>query len=188
MSPLLKSGAGLLSRRATLAAGSARCMPGWASKCNSHLLLRGTQPLHTSAAGMVRRLLQPNSARQLCKSSGGGQPVAAFSYVAFAKANPVANNLIIATCKTSLADLMAQCAIEKKPIGEIAQAANPHLLPHRRRKLPTGVRYFCVALSPFSLLRGGASASDTAARLPQAPLEVCPWRQRLQTAWRLQAA
>lgn len=35
-------------------------------------------------------------------------------YAAFAKANPLANNLIIATIKTAAADLMVQIVIEKK--------------------------------------------------------------------------
>lgn len=42
-----------------------------------------------------------------------------WSYVAFAKAYPSANNLIIATVKTSAADLVAQCVIERKSITEV---------------------------------------------------------------------
>ena len=34
-------------------------------------------------------------------------PAAGFSYVGFAKAYPFANNVLIATCKTSAADLVA---------------------------------------------------------------------------------
>mmetsp|Transcript_10403 Transcript_10403/g.33413 ORF Transcript_10403/g.33413 Transcript_10403/m.33413 type:complete len:248 (-) Transcript_10403:30-773(-) len=46
-------------------------------------------------------------------------PAAGFSYVGFAKAYPFANNVLIATCKTSAADLVAQCAIERKPLSEV---------------------------------------------------------------------
>lgn len=42
-----------------------------------------------------------------------------FSYAAFAKTFPFANNIIIATLKTSAADLMAQCVIERKPLSEV---------------------------------------------------------------------
>jgi hypothetical protein len=46
-------------------------------------------------------------------------PSAQFSYGAFAKAFPFANNIIIATLKTSAADLVAQCVIERKSIREV---------------------------------------------------------------------
>lgn len=46
-------------------------------------------------------------------------PSSGFSYVAFAKAYPIANNLIIATLKTSAADLVAQCVIERKPFDQV---------------------------------------------------------------------
>jgi hypothetical protein len=42
-----------------------------------------------------------------------------YSYVAFAKAFPFANNIIIATLKTSAADLVAQCVIERKSFKDI---------------------------------------------------------------------
>jgi len=41
------------------------------------------------------------------------------SYVAFAKGYPKTNNIIIATLKTSAADLVAQLAIEQKPLSEV---------------------------------------------------------------------
>ena len=41
------------------------------------------------------------------------------AYVAFAKANPFANNLLIATTKTAAADLFAQTAIAHKPLTEV---------------------------------------------------------------------
>lgn len=46
-------------------------------------------------------------------------PAAGFSYVAFSKAYPVANNLIIATLKTGAADLVAQCVIERKTFDQV---------------------------------------------------------------------
>jgi len=55
------------------------------------------------------------STRQLCTPAASSS----FSYVAFAKAYPIMNNLIIATMKTAAADLMAQCVIEKKPVSEV---------------------------------------------------------------------
>mmetsp|Transcript_10115 Transcript_10115/g.22754 ORF Transcript_10115/g.22754 Transcript_10115/m.22754 type:complete len:262 (+) Transcript_10115:76-861(+) len=42
-----------------------------------------------------------------------------FSYIAFAKAYPFTNNVIIATLKTSAADLVAQTVIEKKSLKEV---------------------------------------------------------------------
>jgi hypothetical protein len=42
-----------------------------------------------------------------------------FSYLAFAKAYPFTNNVLIATIKTSAADLVAQCVIERKPVTQI---------------------------------------------------------------------
>ena len=40
-------------------------------------------------------------------------------YLAFAKAFPFTNNVIIATLKTSAADLVAQTVIERKPLTEV---------------------------------------------------------------------
>lgn len=42
-----------------------------------------------------------------------------FSYVEFAKNNPVANNLMIATTKTAAADLLAQTVIAQTPLMEV---------------------------------------------------------------------
>lgn len=42
-----------------------------------------------------------------------------FSYVDFAKENPFVNNLLIATCKTAAADLLAQLVIAQTPISEL---------------------------------------------------------------------
>ena len=42
-----------------------------------------------------------------------------FSYVEFAKENPFANNLLIATTKTAAADLLAQLVIAQTPIAEL---------------------------------------------------------------------
>lgn len=46
-------------------------------------------------------------------------PKTKWSYIAFAKAFPFANNMIIATLKTSAADLVAQAVIEGKSLHEI---------------------------------------------------------------------
>lgn len=48
------------------------------------------------------------------RSEDGG-----FSYGEFAKENPFANNIGIATCKTAAADLLAQVVIAQTPIAEI---------------------------------------------------------------------
>jgi Flp pilus assembly protein CpaB len=59
---------------------------------------------------------------RLCSSSASKTPAASgggWSYVAFAKANPIANNLMIATLKTAAADLLVQSAIERKSVSEI---------------------------------------------------------------------
>mmetsp|Transcript_3706 Transcript_3706/g.9953 ORF Transcript_3706/g.9953 Transcript_3706/m.9953 type:complete len:279 (-) Transcript_3706:348-1184(-) len=42
-----------------------------------------------------------------------------FSYGQFAQENPLANNLLIATCKTAAADLLAQTLISGTPVGEV---------------------------------------------------------------------
>lgn len=42
-----------------------------------------------------------------------------FSYVEFAKENPFANNLMIATTKTAAADLLAQTVIAQTPLTEV---------------------------------------------------------------------
>ena len=42
-----------------------------------------------------------------------------FSYVEFAKANPFANNILIATTKTAAADLLAQTVIAQTPLAEV---------------------------------------------------------------------
>ena len=62
---------------------------------------------------ICRQQSGPASNTTEAASSGG------FSYIAFAKTYPAANNLIIATIKTSAADLVAQCAIERKSFSEI---------------------------------------------------------------------
>lgn len=41
------------------------------------------------------------------------------SYVAWARANPLANNLLIATAKTSAADLVTQIVVERKSWAEV---------------------------------------------------------------------
>lgn len=41
------------------------------------------------------------------------------SYVAWARANPLANNLVIATVKTSAADLVTQIVVERKSLAEV---------------------------------------------------------------------
>ena len=41
------------------------------------------------------------------------------SYVAFAKEYPFANNMLIATLKTSAADLMVQMTINKRSFSEV---------------------------------------------------------------------
>lgn len=69
--------------------------------------------------------LQWNSCRRSCdtfrfkatEAAEAGE--ARWSYVAFAKSFPFTNNLLIATMKTSAADLVAQCVIEQKPLNEV---------------------------------------------------------------------
>lgn len=61
--------------------------------------------------------------RSQCKSTVASEaspaPVQGFSYVAFAKTFPFANNIIIATAKTSAADLVTQMVIERKSLSEV---------------------------------------------------------------------
>lgn len=61
--------------------------------------------------------------RQLCTKpaaeAAGSPATGGFSYIAFAKAYPVSNNLIIATLKTSAADLVAQTVIERKSFDQV---------------------------------------------------------------------
>jgi hypothetical protein len=52
-------------------------------------------------------------------AASAGQASAGFSYVHFAKTFPQTNNIIIATAKTSAADLVAQCVIERKSLQEV---------------------------------------------------------------------
>jgi len=59
-----------------------------------------------------------HAARQASADAGAAQE-ASWSYVRFAKTFPFTNNVIIATLKTSAADLVAQCAIERKPLAEV---------------------------------------------------------------------
>ena len=47
------------------------------------------------------------------------EAAASGGYGAFARAYPITNNFIIATCKTSAADLLAQMGIEKKSFSEV---------------------------------------------------------------------
>uniref|UniRef100_A0A7R9ZPW0 Uncharacterized protein n=1 Tax=Craspedostauros australis TaxID=1486917 RepID=A0A7R9ZPW0_9STRA len=54
--------------------------------------------------------------QDIVESSTPGSP---FSYVEFAKAYPFANNLLIATTKTTAADLLAQTVIAQTPIAEV---------------------------------------------------------------------
>lgn len=58
------------------------------------------------------------AARQKSADAGAGRE-AGWSYVHFAKTFPFTNNVIIATMKTSAADLVAQCVIERKPLTEV---------------------------------------------------------------------
>jgi len=52
-------------------------------------------------------------------ASAAAAAAGGFSYAAFAQAYPATNNFIIATVKTSAADLMAQAVLEKKSFSEI---------------------------------------------------------------------
>ena len=55
----------------------------------------------------------PSNIQKRVESSSG------FSYVEFAKENPFANNLMIATTKTAAADLLAQTVIAQTPLTEV---------------------------------------------------------------------
>jgi hypothetical protein len=79
--------------------GRGRVLEGFGSRGNSAVAAE----LPTAAAGTL----------------GSGVGASSFSYAAFAKTFPFANNIIIATVKTSAADLMAQCVLEGKPLGEV---------------------------------------------------------------------
>jgi len=89
-------------------------------------LARPTQLGCAAPARTGRSLVQCVRSRLLCTPAAKppappvvAEAAAGFSYVAFAKANPFFNNVLIATLKTSAADLVAQCAIEGKPFSEI---------------------------------------------------------------------
>jgi len=117
---------------------STSCM-GWAHREGVRLSTASLPRLVSlNGPAIVRKVAAParSGCRQLCKNAketastageaaskaaaeGAAAASGGFSYVAFAKANPVANNLIIATIKTGAADLMAQMVIERKPFNEV---------------------------------------------------------------------
>jgi len=53
------------------------------------------------------------------EGGGGASSATSFSYVDFAQKFPFANNVIIATCKTAAADLLAQTAIAQTPLDAL---------------------------------------------------------------------
>jgi hypothetical protein len=70
------------------------------------------------AWGTGRPSVRP-SFRSFCAATAEAVPKGGISYAAFAKEFPFANNVIIATLKTSAADLVAQCVIEQKSIFDV---------------------------------------------------------------------
>lgn len=95
-------------------------------------LARPTQLGCAARARTGRSLLPSRQGRSLCTPAGkpvgptaAAAPAAAaavvpgFSYLVFAKAYPFTNNVLIATIKTSAADLVAQCVIERKPLTQV---------------------------------------------------------------------
>ena len=79
----------------------------------SRTLCTKAAPKAAEAAAKAAAEAAPKATEAAAEAAGG------FSYLAFAKAFPITNNLIIATMKTSAADLVAQCAMEKKSFSEI---------------------------------------------------------------------
>lgn len=93
-------------------------------------MARPTQLGCAVRARIGRNPVPSGRGRSLCTPAGkpvspsAAVPAAAeaapgFSYLAFAKAYPFTNNVLIATVKTSAADLVAQCVIERKPVTQI---------------------------------------------------------------------
>eukprot|EP00962_Isochrysis_galbana_P035118 scaffold11990_cov107-Isochrysis_galbana.AAC.7 len=93
-------------------------------------MARPTQLGCAARARIGRNPVPSGRGRSLCTPAGkpvspsAAVPAAAeaapgFSYLAFAKAYPFTNNVLIATVKTSAADLVAQCVIERKPVTQI---------------------------------------------------------------------
>mmetsp|Transcript_31291 Transcript_31291/g.57303 ORF Transcript_31291/g.57303 Transcript_31291/m.57303 type:complete len:261 (-) Transcript_31291:215-997(-) len=68
----------------------------------------------------ARAFVAQNLGRRAQSTDAGAADAASgFSYVAFAKAYPFTNNVMIATLKTSAADLVTQTVIEKKSLKEV---------------------------------------------------------------------
>jgi hypothetical protein len=85
----------------------------------NHRRQQGLSALSLSTKTETEKILttetssQESSELDYVKQQGG------FSYVEFAKENPFANNILIATSKTAAADLIAQLVIAQTPIAEL---------------------------------------------------------------------
>ncbi|CAE6937313.1 unnamed protein product [Symbiodinium sp. CCMP2592] len=98
---------------------------GWPRQAARLLARRAPFPRPAAFSLGNANRLQWNSCRRSCdtfrfkatEAAEAGE--ARWSYVAFAKSFPFTNNLLIATMKTSAADLVAQCVIEQKPLNEV---------------------------------------------------------------------
>jgi len=66
-----------------------------------------------------RFVQQGNRFKATAASEAAPEATSKWSYVAFAKTFPFANNMIIATAKTSVADLLAQVVLERKSFQDI---------------------------------------------------------------------
>jgi len=102
-----------------LAAAAAAAAEATEAAAASAMSLLTCKRLHT-CLHLARASPRKLSARPFGTGVGGrADAKSGRSYVAWARANPVANNLLIATVKTSAADLMAQVAVERKSWAEI---------------------------------------------------------------------
>jgi hypothetical protein len=80
--------------------------------------LRGSGPVNKTST-LPKGLALGIRGKATVAAEEVGTQTSSWSYVTFAKTFPFANNVIIATFKTSAADLVAQCVIERKSFKDI---------------------------------------------------------------------
>jgi len=79
----------------------------------------GSISSHRNAFGSTTRRRRTRSTGRPHRSSSTSEDGAGFDYGEFARENPFANNIAIATVKTALADLVAQVVVGQTPISGI---------------------------------------------------------------------
>jgi len=88
-------------------------------RCRPSTYPRGSLKPRSLCTKPPSQAAETAAAAAAAEAAPAAEAAAGFSYVAWARAYPISNNFLIATVKTSAADLLAQVVLEKKSLSEV---------------------------------------------------------------------